>query len=441
MPLELVDRCDFKPGDVVDGKYSIRKSLGEGSFGVVYLVDDLTNHQPRALKLLRLWDVPSEIRRPLKERFKMEFETGQIASENLVQSFSYGYVVGNPYIVMEFCSGGDLTPFLGKKDVDVVEICRDILCGLDALHQRGKVHRDLKPENVLIKENHMAALTDFGIVGDSRHRLTHIGFFGRPDQIFGTYAYMAPEQANRARGGATVLPTSDVFSFGVLAYQLLTGELPFGPLESHNDLGNYLKRGKKGVWKSESLLQIPDGHYWERLIGACLQPDYRQRLQCANDVVSYLPAVAKGSRSSKKSGYGRCNDRLVDERVYTPREITRGLSLRVLQGEEYGRSYDLTNSLRLNRSPLTVGRGRENAVCIKSDFSEYISRRQCTIVPDVSGHQWLIRDGQWNENEQCWHASRNGTFVNSHPVGASGYYLSLGDIITLGDVTLRFENY
>lgn len=439
MPLELVDRCDFKPGDVVDGKYSIRKSLGEGSFGVVYLVDELTSHQSRALKLLRLWDVPSEIRRPLKERFKMEFETGQIASENLVQSFSYGYVVGNPYIVMEFCSGGDLTPFLGRKDVDVVGICRDILCGLDALHQRGKVHRDLKPENVLIKENYSAALTDFGIVGDSRHRLTHIGFFGRPDQIFGTYAYMAPEQANRARGGATVLPTSDVFSFGVLAYQLLTGELPFGPLETQNDLGTYLKRGKSGTWKSESLRNVANGHHWERLIGACLKPDYRQRLQSANDVMRYLPAVVDGH--ARRSGFDVQNNRSANEQVYTPHKITRGLSLRVLQGEEYGRSYDLTNSPRLDRRPLTVGRGRENAVCIKSDFSDYISRRHCTIVPDVSGRQWLIRDGQWNENEKRWQVSRNGTFVNSHPVGASGYYLSLGDIITLGDVTLRFENY
>ena len=124
------------------------------------------------------------------------------------------------------------------------------------MHTRGKVHRDLKPENVLFKSNGIAALTDFGIAGDRNKRMTERNIFGKPNQIFGTYAYMPPEQVNRMRGEATVLPTTDIFSFGVLAFQLLTGSLPFGELSSHNELALYQKRGKNGDWNRQKLTQL-----------------------------------------------------------------------------------------------------------------------------------------------------------------------------------------
>lgn len=438
MTHELADRCDFQPGDIVDGKYSVKKSLGEGSFGVVYLVEDLQSHQPRALKLLRLWEVPAEIRLSLKNRFKMEFETGQIACDNLVQSLHYGDVSGNPYIIMEFCPGGDLSPYLGKKDIDAIGICHDILKGLSALHQRGKVHRDLKPENVLFKQNTIAALTDFGIVGDSKHRMTHLGIFGRPDQIFGTYAYMPPEQANRARGGATVLPTTDVFSFGVLAYQLLTGQLPFGSLESQDELVDYLKRGKDGSWNSEALRNISDGDHWARLIGACLMPDFRSRLQSADEVLQLLPAANNERRRIMHFTSPNSND---VSNAYIPKKGFHGFCLRVLQGEEFGRHYDLTSLVPRDRRILTLGRSRSNLIYVKSDYSDYMSRRHCTIEADKSEKRWIVRDGQWIASEHRWQPSQNGTYVNSRPVSSKGFYLKPGDIITAGDITLRFENY
>ena len=74
---QVVDRCDFQSGNVIDGRYSVKKSLGEGSFGAVYLVEDGRGAK-YALKLLRLWEVPAEIRQPLMDRFEMEFKTGQI---------------------------------------------------------------------------------------------------------------------------------------------------------------------------------------------------------------------------------------------------------------------------------------------------------------------------------------------------------------------------
>ena len=85
---QVVDRCDFRPGAVVDNRYVVKKTLGEGSFGVVYLVED-SRGDKYALKLLRLWEVPSDIRKPLMDRFEMEFKTGQIDCENLVHSLDY----------------------------------------------------------------------------------------------------------------------------------------------------------------------------------------------------------------------------------------------------------------------------------------------------------------------------------------------------------------
>jgi serine/threonine protein kinase len=360
----------------------------------------------------------------------MEFNTGQIDCDNLVRSLAYGTVGGNPYIIMEFCPGGDLEPLLGKVDARTPQICQDILIGLNALHDRGKVHRDLKPENVLFKENGKAALTDFGIAGDRTHRMTQRNIFGKPNQIFGTYAYMPPEQATRARGGATVLPTTDIFSFGVLVFQLLTNQLPFGTLESHNDLAEYQKRGKDGIWNRGALQNIPNGQQWARLIEGCLHPDFKQRLQSVHDVFRLLP--------QSQGGYTPQPVRMVQS--YAPQQQTNGYLLRILQGEEYGKVYNLTQLASQGRRLLTVGRQQGNSIYIKSDFSDFMSRFHCTI--EMAGpNQWAIRDGQWRNDYRQWMNSSNGTYVNSTPVNQNGYFLKAGDIIAIGDVTLRFENY
>ena len=420
---QVVDRCDFQPGAVIDNRYTVKKALGEGSFGIVYLVEDSRGNK-YALKLLRLWEVPSEIRKPLMERFEMEFKTGQIDCENLVHSLDYGTVGGNPFIVMEFCPGGDLEKCLGHCDADAPRICGEILVGLHALHTQGKVHRDLKPENVLFKQNGKAALTDFGIAGDRTHRMTQRNIFGKPNQVFGTYAYMPPEQVNRVRGGATVLPTTDIFSFGVLAFQLLTGELPFGRLEDHNDLVEYQRRGKSGIWNRNSLERFSNAQQWIEVIEGCLQPDFKRRLQNANEVMRLLPQ-------------GRQYVAPAQNFSYQPPVQSHGFQLRVMQGEEYGRTYNLLNA---NRRILTVGRHPDNAVFVKSDFSDFVSRFHCTLEASADFKQWNIRDGQWRRDLGEWADSVNGTYVNSVQVGRDGYYLKVGDIVTIGDVTLRFES-
>ncbi len=418
-------------GEIVNSRYRVVSSLGEGTYGHVYKVTDTAGRE-YAMKLLHLWDIPTDIRKELIERFEMEYHTGRISSDYLVHSCDSGYVDGNPYIIMEFCGGGDLTSKMGDDGTRTAKYARDILKGLDALHANGKVHRDLKPENVLIKSNGIAALTDFGIAGDRNKRMTERNIFGRPYQIFGTYAYMPPEQVARKAGGSTVLPTTDIFSFGVLLYQLLTGKLPFGMLNDHNDLAKYQLRSKSGDWDRTSLRRTPRGRYWEGLVDRCLEPDYKKRLQSATAALKRVPDFGeyvseyvsqKKTEASRDGNLGR-------------------YVLKVQQGKEYGKEYNLTELFgKSTRRLLTVGRGENNDIQLVDFETFYTSRRHFTIEADSTMQTILIRDGQWDVERSVWRLSSNGTYVNSSQIDQSGRTLNAGDIITIGEMTLKFEQH
>ncbi len=430
MPV-VAQRCNFAIGDIIDNRFQVSKVLGEGSFGKVYAVKDYSGNL-QALKLLKLWEVPSDIRESLMTRFDMEFETGRINSDYLVHSISHGVVEGNPYIVMEYCPGGDLLSAASQSHLDLAEVATHVLCGLKALHTCGKVHRDLKPENVLVKKNGEFALTDFGISGDRNKRMTERNILGKPKQIFGTYAYMPPEQLN-PRKDATVLPTTDIFSFGVMMYQLITGDLPFGRLDSERDLIQYLRKGKNGDWDRYLLLDTAEGGDWCKLIEGCLIPDFQNRLQDADEVLALVPQMQ------------RVRPRIVEEQRDFQTRIINGVLLRIMQGEDYGKVYKLDDMLRGESAILSMGRkddGVYNDIAIVEENSSYISRKHCTLELDYDIGSWVIRDGQWDRYDTGgWRKSTNGTYVNSKEVSINGLPFSPGDIISIGDTKLRVEAY
>ena len=432
MTYTVPERCEFHIGDIFDGKYKVERKLGEGTFGIVYKVSDNSDNV-FAAKLLKLWTVETSVCKNLKDRFKMEFETGQIKSEHLARSYSYGEIKGNPYILMEFCSGGDLKDYADRHRDRLIEAGCDVLCGLRDLHAHGKVHRDLKPENVLMRADNRAVLTDFGISGDQNKRMTERGMFGRPQQIFGTYPYMPPEQGNPPHGGqATVLPTTDIFSFGVMMYELLVGSLPFGELREET-LHIYLENGKMGRWDREALKRVDGTGVWLPVIEGCLKPNFKERLQSADQVLKMLPATTL-RRAANAGG---------DAAYMT---VVNGILLRVMQGEEYGKTIRLKELLKLPRRLLTVGRNdpfTPNDVVIHENLSSYISRRHSTLQYDDVNMKWYIRDGQWinNTGSGHWQSSLNGTYVNSTQVSDQGMEIRPGDIISMGDVKLRVEGY
>ena len=280
---------------------------------------------------------------------------------------------------------------------------------------------------MLFKANGVAALTDFGIAGDRNHRMTERNILGRPQQVFGTYAYMPPEQVNRQRGGVTVLPTTDIFSFGVLAFQLLTGKLPFGELTNHNELANYQKRGKNGNWSRHLLSGIENGNQWMQLLEGCLQANLKKRIQSVDEVLRLLPAVSHSSAFNPIPP------------VDTNHRKETGTCLRVMQGEQYGTVYNLSDIVASGKRIITLGRETGNLIELKDNVSCYMSRYHCCIEAH-SASGWIIRDGQWNGQSRQWMESSNGTFVNSQQVTYTGYILEAGDIISIGDIKIRFEN-
>ena len=134
----VVNRCDFTVGQYIGGLYRVDLVLGEGSFGKVFKVTG-PGSQVYALKLLKLWEIVPELRKPLMDRFVMEFETGLIKSRFLVHSVGHGLECGNPFIVMDYCPKGNLTQYMERYSVDLVKVGREILCGLNDLHKRQVV--------------------------------------------------------------------------------------------------------------------------------------------------------------------------------------------------------------------------------------------------------------------------------------------------------------
>lgn len=410
-------RCDYKDGDLIDGRYRVESQLGTGSFGNVYKVRDADN-RVYALKLLRLWDVPDGIHDELVKRFEMEFRVSHTNSEYFVRSYESGHVNGNPYFIMEYCPGGNLSQ-LGEKALDnLTKISHDILRGLHELHSSGLVHRDLKPENVMIKENGIAALTDFGIVGDKNRRMTSTNWRGRPRQVFGTYLYMSPEQADRAAGGVTYLPTADIFSFGVMMYEIITqGSFPFGELKDQKDLLPYQANAKKGIWNYKLLRQSSIGVQWERIIRKCLMADYRLRYHSVQEIIADIPGISWSGGSHTG-------------------EVKRII---ITLGSEIGKEFILSDLLQNSKRMLRLGREYDNDIVLKETLSSYVSRYHFTLEMDKDGTSWYIRDGQWRMDQKQWVPSTNGTYLGPVKLRTERTKLSVGDVITVGDIKILIE--
>ncbi len=420
-------RLDIKSGDLIDGKYSVVSKIGSGSYGDVFKVEDVRGNN-YALKLLRLWEVSCDLHAPLVAKFEQEYKTGRLVSEYLIHSLDFGTIEGNPYLLMEYCAYGDLSKLIGKDLSRLPQYFHDILEGLHILHSEGKVHRDLKPENVLIRSNDRAALTDFGVVGemDRSKRMSEVGWWKkRPKQVQGTPLYMAPEMSERVGGGVTYLPTVDIWSLGVMLYELLTGgSFPFGDIERVEDLPIYQRNAKKGNWDVEKLRVAPHGNDWLYIINRCLTPDYRERYQSALDVMQDMKPLM-GNVSLH----------------HAQEKLSRSTSISVLvvtQGENLGTSYALNSHLKARGRMLRVGRCDNNDI-ILPESSVYVSRYHFTLEKSKDGSFWIIRDGQWMKDEKRWVASTNGTYLNATPVSCDGLKVFTGDIITVGEYKIKVK--
>jgi serine/threonine protein kinase len=422
----VAQKLYLKEGSIVDGKYVIVKAIGSGSYGDVFLVRD--SHRQYAMKVLRLFDVLSETRDNLVKYFKQEYETAKMPGDCFVHSLEYSEIEGNPYFTMEFCSNGDLAKYVGRNTSLLPRLARDILIGLHDLHTGGKIHRDLKPENVLVRENKRAALTDFGVVGnkDPKKRLSR-GLF-RPRQRFGSPLYMAPEMNDLKGGGVTYLPTIDIWSFGVMMYELLTfGSFPFGDPQNEAELPDYQINAKKEVWNRQKLREAPFGSEWLPIIERCLRADYRDRYQNVIDVMRDLEMRV----ASSSSGF----------QIDRPSRSASVTRIVITQGEGAGTAYRLYDLIEGKGRMIRIGRSVENDVVLNVDLEgdTYLSRHHFTIECSRDRHFWMVKDGQWDIKSREWGTSTNGTYLNATPVTSEGQRLYTGDIITAGEFKLKVE--
>jgi len=209
--------------------YTNLKLLGRGGMGEVYLSEHPTLHRPAAIKIMPLQQALAE---DARKRFIREAQiTAKLQHPNIVQVFDVGENNGAPYMVMEYINGSSLSKILEERGrlplADAQPILRDIAAALDYAHQQGIVHRDIKPSNVMVElapandgPIRRAVLMDFGIAKmyASVTRLTGTGM------MVGTLSYIAPEQI---QGEPNVGGTADIYSLGIMAYEMLTGVLPF----------------------------------------------------------------------------------------------------------------------------------------------------------------------------------------------------------------------
>ena len=201
------------------GKYDVVEVLGKGGMGIVYKATDSRIGRMVAIKMMTGGFAENP---DLLKRFYREAQsTGMLQHPNIVIVYDLGDQDGNPYLVMEYLEGEPLDKMIaGKRELSMVEKLGFIIqcaTGLNYAHQRGIVHRDIKPANLMVLKNGDCKIVDFGIARVGDNSLTRTG------QVVGTITYMSPEQIN----AQVVDGRTDIFSAGVMLYELLTGVLPF----------------------------------------------------------------------------------------------------------------------------------------------------------------------------------------------------------------------
>jgi beta-lactam-binding protein with PASTA domain/predicted Ser/Thr protein kinase len=208
-----------EPNTIIDGRYKVISRVGSGGMADVYLAEDQLLGRQVAVKLLHHHFAEDQ---EFVERFRREASAAAgLSHQNIVGIFDRGEWEGTYYIAMEYVAGRSLKTIVREQGAlpaaQAIDIVVQILRGARFAHRRGVVHRDLKPHNVIIDEEGRARVTDFGIARAGASDMTLTG------SIMGTAQYLSPEQAQ----GYVVSGSSDLYSIGVILYELLTGVVPF----------------------------------------------------------------------------------------------------------------------------------------------------------------------------------------------------------------------
>ena len=281
----------LEPGDILGNRYEILQLLGEGGMGAVYKAQDRELDRPVALKLIRpeLASNPSML-----ARFKQELLLSrQITHKNVIRIFDLGDADGVKFITMEFVEGRDLRSLIQEKKKfspeDAIRIMQQICEALDASHSVGIIHRDLKPQNVMQEQGGRILVMDFGLArtmeGDG---MTQTG------ALVGTMEYMSPEQAL----GKELDQRSDIFTAGLILYELLTGQMPF---KAESVLASLIKRTQeRAIPVADHDDTIPGA--LSGIVSKCMERDPALRYQSAKELLLDMDSW-QGKRAAATLGF------------------------------------------------------------------------------------------------------------------------------------------
>jgi len=284
--------------DEMLGPYKISGLLGEGGMGAVYRARDTRLHRDVAIKVLTAITLNDQER---LQRFEQEARaTGMLNHPNLLTVYDVGNHAGTPFLVSELLEGETLSARLLRGAIPprkAIEMASQMAQGLAAAHEKGVVHRDLKPDNIFVSREGRVKILDFGIAKlnpkSGADGPTFQMAATEPGMVLGTVGYMSPEQVR----GEVVDQRSDIFSFGTILYEMLTGERAFKRNSSIETLSAILKEEPPDL--TERIPNIPPS--LERLVRRCLEKDREHRFQSARDLAFNLETMSSMSMPQSMS--------------------------------------------------------------------------------------------------------------------------------------------
>ena len=276
-------------GVEVGQRYRVIRLLGRGGMGAVYLAHDRELDRDVALKVIRP-DVANDPE--TLERFKREIQLSSLVTDrHVLRVYDLGESGGIKFVTMQFVDGEDLAALIKREgklpQPRIVDIFRQICLALQAAHEQGVIHRDLKPHNVMLDKTGGVYLTDFGLAKSmTQSGMTQTG------ALMGTPFYMSPEQVR----GEAADHRSDIYTLGVILYELATGQVPFSGGTAFETMMQRLQRAPQPI--SELNPDVP--LYLRKVIERCMALDIEARYQSVTEILADLSAASFSARPSTR---------------------------------------------------------------------------------------------------------------------------------------------
>ena len=438
-------------GQKISDRYQIIKSIGEGGMANVYLAYDTILDRNVAVKVLR-GDLATDEK--FVRRFQREaLSASSLSNPNIVEVYDVGEDNGEYYIVMEYVEGKHLKNLLKKRGKltvpEVIDIVLQITNGLSVAHDSYIIHRDIKPQNILILDNGLIKITDFGIaVAMNATQLT------QTNSVMGSVHYLPPEQASGK--GATL--QSDIYSIGILMYELLTGKLPFKGDNAVEIALKHLKEPMPSI--RDEIPDIPQSV--ENIILKATAKNPKNRYADAREMHEDLKTCLDESRANElkitfKYPEHDYDDTKLLKTVKEPKKETKKDEKKdIKDGEEIiAKRINKNESKSQNKIIIILASIFVGLVVIITTIFvliPYITSSRQEAVPDVSGYTvseainalqdagFIVADEQRSEASDT---IDEGLVTKTSPAAGSirkeGTEITL--YISLGDVTVEIEDY